>query len=80
MTNLIDEYQALRQTEQSLYGPDNFPGSKAWLRYDEARRATRAFEAAHPDVVAAWRQRGRKEPDYKSDPNSLYNRALRGED
>ncbi|HEY1858678.1 hypothetical protein [Acidocella sp.] len=79
MTDLIAEYQALRHTEESLYDPDNFPGSKAWLRHADARRACREFEAAHPEVIAAVKT-ARQDPAYMADPSSLYNRILRGED
>lgn len=43
----------LAKAEYNSYDPDHFPGSKGWLRNKQARIALEAFDAAHPDILAA---------------------------
>ena len=44
---------ALAAAEYNSYDPEHFPGSKGWRRHQQARQALAAFDAAHPDFLAA---------------------------
>lgn len=76
------ERLALKRAAADAYSPDNFPGSKAWLDHSAAEKALREFDGAHPEVLASIKaeKAAAPAPDYVTDPNSHYNRALRGED
>ncbi len=43
----------LAKVEYNSYDPENFPGSKGWLKNQQARRALDAFDAAHPEILEA---------------------------
>lgn len=76
------ERKALYQATRDAYSPDDFPGSKRWLACLAAEQALREFDVAHPEVLASIKaeKAAAPPPDYVTDPNSHYNRALRGED
>jgi hypothetical protein len=44
--------EELRIAEYNSYDPDDFPGSKGWWAHKRASDALRAYDAAHPEVVA----------------------------
>lgn len=41
----------LAKAEYNSYDPDNFPGSKGWMKNKQARQALAAFDAAHPEIL-----------------------------
>ena len=43
----------LAKAEYNSYDPENFPGSKGWLKNKQARRALDEFDSAHPEIIAA---------------------------
>jgi hypothetical protein len=51
--DLQADRRTLATTEYNLYDPEHFPGSRGWLAHDRAVRALQAFDAAHPEIVAA---------------------------
>lgn len=79
LSSLIAEYKRLSRVADGLYSPSNYPGSKAWMAQRAAVKAAKEFEAAHPEVIEAIKA-ARKDPEYMTDPNSLYNRIRRGTD
>lgn len=79
LADLIQQRKQLSRDVINLYSPEHFPGSRAWHAQERAECALHAFDAAHPEVVAHLKA-VRPEPEYKRDPHSHYNRALRMED
>jgi hypothetical protein len=78
---LMIERRTLANAASNAYSPENFPGSTAWRACRAAEKALDAFDAAHPEVLAAINaDRAANPPSYVRDPGSHYNRALRGED
>ena len=51
-TNLKNQRRDLAETVYNLYSPDNFPGSRAWIECNNARKELAAFDAAHPEIIA----------------------------
>jgi len=47
------ERAILRRASDNTYSPDDFPGSRRYMLHLAASRALAAFDAAHPDLVAA---------------------------
>lgn len=38
--------------ERGSYSPDDFPGSAGWRKNKAAREALKAFDSAHPEILA----------------------------
>ena len=75
MDQLKLDRQALADRAYNTYSPSNYPGSKAWRANMAAEAALEAFDAAHPEVIAAIKAARDAKP--LSDAAA---RALRGED
>jgi len=52
MENLKTERTNLAEIAFELYNPENFPGSTAWRKWNDAEKALEAFDAAHPEIIA----------------------------
>ena len=44
---------ALKSAVENAYSPDSFPGSRAYNAYIAAEKALAAFDAVHPEIIAA---------------------------
>jgi len=80
LDELKAERKALVRAEIDSYSPEYFPGSAKWRENKRCKNAVDAFDSAHPEVLAAIKAEPKPVPAYVNDPNSFYNRALRGED
>lgn len=86
MSNPLEALKAERRklvsAELDTYSADDFPGSRRWQAHCRAELAIKDFDAKHPEVIATIKAElaAAPPPDYVTDPNSFYNRALRGED
>jgi hypothetical protein len=49
---LQEARKELVRNERGTYSPDDFPGSGGWRRNKAAREALKAFDAAHPEILA----------------------------
>jgi len=52
MQTLPGQREALAIAEENSYSPNYHPGSNAWHKNAAAANALRAFDAAHPEIVA----------------------------
>lgn len=61
---MIDKIKSLLNSDMSLkskrdmlsmnsHNPEAFPGSAAWREAEEWRKALNAFDAEHPEIIAA---------------------------
>jgi len=53
MNTLRQHREALAKQEYNSYDPEHFPGSRAWLANKKAANDLKAFDLAHPEVVAS---------------------------
>lgn len=54
--------------EYNTYSEDYFPGTRKWFINQDARKALEAFDAAHPEIVAAIdaARKAKDEADYEA--------------
>lgn len=50
---LKNQRKVLAEKVSDLYSPEDFPGSKAWRACQQAQRELNAFDAEHPEIIAA---------------------------
>jgi hypothetical protein len=50
---LEGQREVLATAEYDSYSEDNYPGSRAWMANKRAADALAAFDAAHPEIIAA---------------------------
>ena len=50
---LREQRRALARTESNSYDASDFPGSRAWMEHAAHRKALKAFDLAHPEIIAA---------------------------
>ena len=55
-SDLLQQREQLRRAECNTYNPEDFPGSRRWLRHDQAEKALRDFDAAHPEILVELRR------------------------
>ena len=51
--SLEEQRQVLVEDEYNLYSAENFPGSKAWNKWNDATKALEAFDRNHPEIKAS---------------------------
>lgn len=49
---LREERAILAKEELNTYDADAFPGSAPWMKNNKAAKVLRAFDAAHPEILA----------------------------
>ena len=52
MQELREERKILAEMERNTYSPESFPGSAAWKINNKAADALKAFDLAHPEIIA----------------------------
>lgn len=52
---LEGQREALRIAESDSYSENHYPGSRAWMANQAARKALDAFDAAHPEIANAFK-------------------------
>lgn len=50
--SLEEQRKTLLSNEYNLYSAENFPGSRAWNKWNDAMKAIRAFDIVHPEIKA----------------------------